>query len=127
MAIFSIVAGVFTDKLPRVQLLTGACVLWSATSIVTGGSASFSTLVSMRILFGLFSATANPASLSLISDMFPESKHSTANAIFSTSTYIGMSASCLSGLVIQSNGWRFDYILAGGLGIGVGVLGYFAL
>jgi MFS family permease len=81
----------------------------------------------MRILFGLFSAVGNPASLSLIRDLFPEDKHSTANAIFSTSVYFGMAASSLSGLLIESNGWRFDYTVTGGLGVAVGLFGYFGL
>jgi MFS family permease len=118
---------VFTDKLNRVHLLTGASILWSLTSIVTGSTFSFPTLVLMRVMFGIFSSVVNPASLSLIRDMFPEEKHSTANAIFSTNVYFGMAASSLSGLLIKTNGWRFDYTVAGLLGMAAGGIGYFAL
>ena len=81
----------------------------------------------MRILLGIFSAVSNPASLSLIRDMFPESRQSTANAIFSTSLYFGTSAGSLSVLLIKANGWRFDYTVAGSLGIAIGLVGYFGI
>lgn len=87
----------------------------------------FSTLVYMRIAFGLFSSVGNPASLSLIRDMFPEDKRSFANAIFSTNVYFGMAASSLSGLLIENSGWRFDYMVAGVIGVGAGIVGYFGL
>jgi MFS family permease len=76
--------------------------MWSLSSLLTGSTDSFSALVLMRIMFGIFSSVNNPASLSLIRDMFPEEKHSTANAIYASSVYFGMSASSLSGLFIKS-------------------------
>jgi MFS family permease len=81
----------------------------------------------LRIAFGIFSSIGGPASLSLIRDMFPVEKRSIANAIYSTSAYFGMAASSLSGLLIESNGWRFDYMVAGVIGLCTGATGYFAI
>ena len=35
-----------------------------------------------------------------------------------------MAASSLSGLLIESEGWRFDYMVTGVIGLGIGLSGY---
>lgn len=73
MAVMSVVSGVFADKVNRVYLLGGSCVLWSLTSLVGGSDIdSFTLFVLMRVSFGFLSSMLNPASLSLIRDYFPE-------------------------------------------------------
>lgn len=106
MAVMSIVAGVFTDKVNRVHLLTGACVLWSLTSVVGSVYTSFPLFVLMRISFGFMSSVLNPAALSLIRDYFPENKRSQANAWFNSGTYLGGAIASFSQFIIRSQGWR---------------------
>ena len=77
MAVMSVVSGVFADKVNRVYLLGGSCILWSVTSLVGGSHLdNFTLFVFMRISFGFMSSMLNPASLSLIRDYFPEDKRS---------------------------------------------------
>ena len=77
MAVMSVVSGLFVDKVNRVYLLGGCCILWSFTSLVGAADIdNFTLFVFMRISFGFLSSMLNPASLSLIRDYFPENKRS---------------------------------------------------
>jgi ACS family D-galactonate transporter-like MFS transporter len=127
MALMSVVSGAFTDKVNRVHLLTGACFLWSLTSIIGGSFSDFGLFVLMRVCFGILTSALNPASLSLIRDYFPENKRSQANAWFNSATYIGGAVASFSQYIIRDHGWRADYLSAGLFGSLAGLIGLAAI
>ena len=111
------------DKTNRIKLLTGACVLWSLTSIATGSFNSLLVLGIMRFLLGFTQSVAEPAMYSLVGDYFPENKISTINGILVTGSYLGASCSSLSIMLTARFGWRNCYNIMGAFGVFFGLLG----
>lgn len=82
LAVFSIFAGVQSDKMNRVKLLSIGSIVWSILTIFHSRASNLGAFVGMRILFGVMSSILNPAALSLLRDYFPEKERGKANAIF---------------------------------------------
>ena len=114
--------GIITDNTNRVRLLGVAGILWSSTTLISGEVDNFYVFIGMRVLFGMFSAAANPPAFSLIRDFFPPNYRSTANSVYAFSHYGGVCLASLSILFIKKYGWREDYDLTGVFGILFGIL-----
>jgi sugar phosphate permease len=117
-------AGVLSSKVNRKILLGVSMILWSATSYFAGAVNSFFVFCLMRFLLGAFESACNPASYSLISDYFPVSYRSTANAIETAGSYVGGGLSSLCVILISMYGWRAMYMITGVTGI---IMGLFTL
>jgi MFS family permease len=76
LGVMSVFAGLYSDKVNRVRLITVACILWSVSSVSAGGFDSFQLFVMMRIFLGIFSSVFKPASLSLLKDYFDDDQRS---------------------------------------------------
>ena len=66
-----------------------------------------------RFLHGAVSAAVNPFCYSLVSDIFPPDRRTTANSLLSVAQFIGISLSSLSIIFIKKFGWRWTYIIMG--------------
>jgi MFS family permease len=94
-------------------VVTAICSL----TIGTAGINSFTCLVIFRVLHGIISSAINPLSYSLVADLFPSDKRSTANSILSSAVYVGVALSSLTILLIKNFGWRNSYFIMGGSGM----------
>jgi MFS family permease len=70
-AVCTIPVGLLVDRAKRLPLLAVSIVMWSAASLFSAFSGSFSSLLLTRLLLGAVTATAGPAIASLTGDYFP--------------------------------------------------------
>lgn len=62
-------------------------------------------------------SVCNPLAYSLIRDLFPPNRITTANSIFSSAIYVGNAIASLNIIMIESIGWRDGYKYIGLYGI----------
>ncbi|WP_157889086.1 MFS transporter [Herminiimonas arsenitoxidans] len=117
-AIAGIPIGLLIDRVNRIKLLAILVTIWSGMTILSGIANSYIHLLLARMGVGASEAGGSPASLSLISDLFPPSKRSTAVGYFFLSNAIGATLSIIiGGFVTAQYGWRTAMLLAGIPGI----------
>ena len=114
--------GSLTPIVNRKKVLGLSMMFGGISQFVSGTFNSFPLLCGMRVMHGCANAATNPLSYSLIADYVPPNRRATANAIISSSIYIGVSLSSLSILLIKTKGWRWIYKISGVVGIALGIL-----
>lgn len=113
-ALAGIPLGMMIDRVHRVRLLAAIVTIWSAMTALSGIAASYMQLLLARIGVGAAESGGSPASLSLISDLFPQRRRSTAVGIFFLSTGLGAVMSvAIGGYVTAHYGWRASMLIAG--------------
>jgi MFS family permease len=116
------------DRGNRKWILTGAVLLWCASTIAAAFANSFAALLITRSGVALGEATLMPAALSMISDFFPHSRRRLPTVVFMTVVIIsGTGAYLIGGLVAgwathvgvwnQLVSWRLTLIIVGAMGI----------
>jgi len=98
-------------------MLVAVVIAICSLTIGTASINSFACLVLFRVLHAIISSAINPLGFSLIADLFPSDKRSTANSILSSAIYIGISLSSITILLIKNFGWRSSYLAMGGSGM----------
>jgi MFS family permease len=115
-------AGHIVDRVRRKTAILGGLYAWSAICMSTALANGFQGLFTMRALEGIGEAFYFPASMSLVSDYHGPSTRSRAIGIHQTSVYIGtIAGGFFAGLIGQRYGWRWSFIVFGGLGIVLGL------
>ncbi len=116
-------AGLVVDRIRRkTAILTGLHV-WSLICMATALSRKFWHLLLFRAAEGLGETIYYPASMSMISDYHGRATRSRAMGLHQTSVYMGtVGGGFFAGLIGQHYGWRWSFIVFGGLGILLGVV-----
>ncbi len=120
-------AGIVVDRVRRKAAILGGLQAWSLICMATALARSFPMLLFFRAAEGIGETFYFPASLSLISDYHARTTRSRALGFHQTSVYIGtIAGGFFAGLIAQSYGWRWSFVVFGGSGILLGlVLGRF--
>lgn len=106
--------GLLIDRVNRVRLLCILVAVWSMMTAAAGMAQSLIALAAARMAVGMAEAGGQPASLSLIADIFPQHRRGSALGIFYLSTGIGgIIAFLFGGIVAADFGWRVTFFLAG--------------
>jgi MFS family permease len=114
-------AGVLVDRMRRVTAILSGLYIWSVICVATASSRTFGQLLAFRSAEGLGETLYYPASMSLLSDYHGPRTRSRAMGLHQTSVYIGtVAGGFFAGLVGQHYGWRWSFIVFGGLGILLG-------
>jgi MFS family permease len=114
-------AGVIVDRLRRKSVILGGLHAWSLICMATAFSRNFGTLLFFRGAEGLGETFYFPASMSLLSDYHGQPTRSRALGLHQTSVYIGtIAGGFFAGLIGQRYGWRWSFVVFGGLGILLG-------
>ncbi len=114
-------AGNIVDRVRRKTAILGGLYVWSAICAATAAVTGFRGLFSMRALEGIGEAFYFPASMSLVSDYHGPATRSRAIGAHQTSVYVGtIAGGFFAGLIGQQYGWRWSFIVFGGLGILLG-------
>jgi MFS family permease len=115
-------AGAIVDRLRRKSVILGGLHVWSAICMATALSRNFGTLLFFRGAEGLGETFYFPASMSLLSDYHGQTTRSRALGVHQTSVYIGtIAGGFFAGLIGQRYGWRWSFVVFGGLGIVLGL------
>lgn len=104
----------------RRNIVSLSCLFWSCCTIVMGGAQNFVQLVLARMGIALGEAGAMAPAHSMIADLYPEHKRTSALATFATGGNIGLLLALLiGGIAGQYLGWRWAFVIAGIPGIAV--------
>ncbi|AKH42890.1 MFS family permease [Altererythrobacter atlanticus] len=130
--LFNLVGGLFiarlVDRGNRVRILAIGVAVWSLATAATGLATGFSTLALARIVVGIGEATAVPAAMSLIPDLFRMEARGRAVAVFQTSSFVGIvGGTIIAGVLAAAMGWRSMFIVCGLSGLSVTALLLFSV
>lgn len=123
--------GWLTDRANRKRLLIASALVWSAATAALGLIGSFFQMALARVVTGAGQAGVQPASGSLLADLFEPNMRGRAYGLFVTGTAFGTAGAFLLGALSVTVGasigakigvpaWRVGLIL-------LGALGFFAL
>ena len=120
--LFNLVGGLFIARLVdtgnRKRILALGLLFWSVATAATGLAHDFFTLSLARIGVGVGEATAFPAAMSMIPDMFRQETRGKAVAVFQSSGMIGVvGGTILAGLLAAAHGWRIMFVICGVAGV----------
>jgi len=115
-------AGSVVDRIRRKSAIMGGLYTWSAICMATALSRNFRQLLLFRAAEGCGETIYYPASVSLISDYHGRGTRSRALGFLQTSVYVGtIGGGFFAGLIGQRYGWRWSFVVFGGLGILLGL------
>jgi predicted MFS family arabinose efflux permease len=122
-ALAGIPLGLLADRTNRVRMLAALLGVWSVLTILSGFTRTYVTLLLARIGVAAAESGASPASMSLITDLFPKEKRGTALGVFYTSTPLGLAIGfALGGVIAAHFGWRAAFFFAGVPGLVISAL-----
>lgn len=127
-ALVGLPMGWLVDRVNRKKLLTAMVAIWSACTAACGFAQSYAALVTARFAVGASESAAAPTAISMIADLFPKERRSTAMGVFWASTAFGTALSLMLGGVIAANfGWRVAFFVAGVPGLILALLLFFTV
>lgn len=116
-------AGAIVDRVRRKTAILAGLHVWSLICMATALSRNFRHLFFFRAAEGMGETFYYPASMSLISDYHGRATRSRAMGLHQTSVYIGtIAGGFFAGAIGQYYGWRWSFIVFGGLGILLGLV-----
>jgi len=116
-------AGMVVDRARRKTVILGGLHAWSLICLATVSSRNFRHLFLFRAAEGLGETFYFPASTSLISDYHGSQTRSRALGLHQTAVYMGtIGGGFLAGLIAESYGWRWSFVVFGGLGVLLGLV-----
>ena len=98
----------------RRTIISAATVVWSSLTIAMGFAQTFAQLALARLGVGIGEAGSVAPAHSMISDLYPPQKRTSAMATFAAGANIGvLLAFLVGGVVGQALGWRWAFVIAG--------------
>jgi MFS family permease len=114
-------AGFVVDRISRKKAILGGLYVWSLICMSTALARTFNSLFALRAAEGLGETIYYPAAVSLVSDYHGKKTRSRALGIHQTSVYGGtIAGGFFAGLIGEHYGWRWSFIVFGGLGVLLG-------
>jgi MFS family permease len=106
------------DRFPRRIILVGGILVWSVATFGSGAAASFAVLFAARAFTGSGEATAHPAGISLIGDLFTARNRTIAIAIFQSGVALGGGIGVIvGGHLTAAYDWRTTLMIFAMLGV----------
>lgn len=113
-SVMGIPLGRLADRMNRVHLVSIALVIWSGFTAASGWARNFLELGLARTGVGVGEAGCVPASVALVSDIYPEDKRTSAISLMMLGMPVGIIVGLLAGGLVGSYfGWRMAFFLAG--------------
>ena len=113
----------WADRRNRRNLIAAAIAVWSVMTVFCGMAVTAFQLILARIGVAVGEAGSNPASHSLIADLFPLARRATPMAVLAIGPNLGILLGfTVGGLVSASFGWRAAFIAVGAPGLLVSLL-----
>ena len=116
-------AGIVVDRAKRKTVILGGLHAWSVICLATVVSRNFTRLFLFRAAEGLGETFYFPASTSMLSDYHGSLTRSRALGLHQTAVYMGtIGGGFFAGLIAEAYGWRWSFVVFGGLGVLLGVV-----
>lgn len=107
----------------RRDIIAASVAVWSALTIAMAGARSFAELALARLGVGIGEAGAVAPAHSMISDLYPPERRTSAMATFAAGANIGtLLAFLVGGIAGQALGWRWAFVIAGLPGLALALL-----
>ncbi len=133
-ALFYTVLGIpiarFADRATtsRPKVIAAALAIWSAMTALCGLAQNFPQLLLARIGVGVGEAGCTPPAHSLISDIVPPEKRSSALAFYSLGIPVGtLMGMIIGGMLADFVGWREAFVIVGVPGVVLALVVWFVL
>lgn len=102
------------DRGNRRNIIAISLAIWSAMTALSGLAQNFVQLLLCRVGVGIGEAGSSPPSHSIIADLYPPEKRSSAMAIFTTGVVLGGGfGTMIGGAVAAAYGWRWALAVIG--------------
>jgi MFS family permease len=116
-------SGNLVDRISRKKAVLGGLYAWSCIAACTSLSRSFHQLLGFMTAEGMGESLYYPASMSMISDYHGPQTRSRAMGLHQTSVYVGtIAGGFFAGLIGEHYGWRWSFLVFGGMGLILGLL-----
>ena len=126
--ILGVPAGRLADRTNRKTMVAVSLALWSLMSALCGAALGFWTLLLARLGVGVGEAGGGPPSASIITDYFAPHELSRAMGIFAAGAVLGpVLGYAAGGLIAETYGWRWTFVILGLPGILLGILLYYTV
>lgn len=109
--------GYLADKYSRRMVIIFSVGVWSAVTLWTGYTQSFSEMLFTRVLMGISEACYIPAALALITDYHSGRTRSLATGLHMCGLYTGLALGGLGGYIAELWGWRYGFHVFGAFGV----------
>lgn len=117
-AIMALFMGALADRLHRPRLIAAGLILWSLLTAYSGFAKNFLQIGIARLFIGVGESALTPASISMLSDVYPPQRRGMAAGIFYLGVPLGAGGSFIvAGLLGPSLGWRNCFLLLGAIGV----------
>jgi MFS family permease len=114
-------SGSIVDRVRRKSAILVGLNVWSAICMFTAIANGFRSLLFFRAAEGLGESFYFPAGVSMISDYHSPDTRSRALGFHQTSVYLGtIGGGFFAGLIAQSYGWRWSFVVFGAAGMMLG-------
>jgi ACS family glucarate transporter-like MFS transporter len=116
-ALFLIPMGILIDRFGAKRLASVGIFIWSAATVLTAAAGNFTGLLASRLVMGAGESSSNPVGAKVIRQWFPAAERGTVTAMFNSGSYAGPAiCSLLLGALVAIVGWRWSFVVAGGIG-----------
>jgi predicted MFS family arabinose efflux permease len=131
-ALFYISLGVpvaqLADRVNRRNLIAWSVAIWSGMTALSGFAANIWQLALARVGVGIGEAGCSPPAHSMIADLYPPGKRSTAMGFYTLGISAGIMLAYLAGgWVAQNIGWRAAFLIVGAPGLLLALIVRFTL
>ena len=108
------------ERFSRVNIITGAILIWSGFTALCGFAANFAMLGAFRFGVGIGEAGLSPPAHSLISDYYEPKQRASALSIYSFGIPLGtMIGAIAASQIAAAFGWRAAFMVVGLPGVAV--------
>ncbi|MEQ1945922.1 MAG: MFS transporter [Bryobacteraceae bacterium] len=120
--------GIIADKIGARNSITIGITAWSIFSFLTGMASSLTSLMWVRVFFGVSEGLHPPAAFKALSAWFPSRERARANGLVMSSNTLGpMIAPILFAAIMGTFGWRMAFVVVSVPGFLVAVAVYWYL
>lgn len=110
--------GIFIDRIRNLRLFFSIMVIgWSMSSLLVAFAHTYSQMMFLRYLLGVWEAVNFPICLLIISRIFPAGERSLASGIFASGAFLAtLAAPPVVIYLSNAFNWRDSFVVSGGLG-----------
>jgi MFS family permease len=108
--VFGLVFGALADRFSRRKLIFVGVAIWSLATAACGVAQNFFHFLLARIGVGVGEASLNPTATSMIADLFPRAKLTTAMAVYAIGATVGSGTALIIGGAIVDMVSHLDVI-----------------